>query len=351
MQRLTRIVIGLCVFLFVWYLAADRLTPYTTSARVRAFVVPVVPQISGYVQEVAVENNGMVAPDHILVRIDPRPYQLAVESAQASLDLAGQDIGASTASVDAAQARLAQAQTQLSNMEVQTARIFQLEKKGLSTAAKADDARAKLAQAKSQVQTAEAELERAKSQMGSVGSENPKIRAALADLGKARLDLEWTEIRAPSAGLIANLAIDEGAYARAGQPLMTLIAIEDVWVEAYFTENNLGRVKPGNPVDIAFDIAPGRIFRGEVASLAPGAVAGRQGDLGGLARVEQPKGWLRDPQRFPVTIRLLDYQPEDRIGLRVNSQADVTVYTGNNFVLNALGYLWIRLASLLSYGY
>jgi multidrug resistance efflux pump len=320
MQRLTRIVIGLCVFLFVWYLAADRLTPYTTSARVRAFVVPVVPQISGYVQEVAVENNGMVAPDHILVRIDPRPYQLAVESAQASLDLAGQDIGASTASVDAAQARLAQAQTQLSNMEVQTARIFQLEKKGLSTAAKADDARAKLAQAKSQVQTAEAELERAKSQMGSVGSENPKIRAALADLGKARLDLEWTEIRAPSAGLIANLAIDEGAYARAGQPLMTLIAIEDVWVEAYFTENNLGRVK-------------------------------RQGDLGGLARVEQPKGWLRDPQRFPVTIRLLDYQPEDRIGLRVNSQADVTVYTGNNFVLNALGYLWIRLASLLSYGY
>jgi multidrug resistance efflux pump len=351
MQRLTRIVIGLCVFLFIWYLAADRLTPYTSNARVRAYVVPVVPQVSGYVLEIAVDNNSLVASGDTLVRIDPRPYQLAVESAQANLDLTGQDVGASTATVDAAQARLAEAQSQLANMEVQTARIFQLEKKGLSTVAKADDARAKLSQAKSQVQTAAAELERAKQQMGSAGENNPRIRAALAELGKTRLDLEWTEIRSPSDGLIANLAIDEGAYARAGQPLMTLITIEDVWIEAYFTENNLGRIKTGDPVDIAFDIAPGRIFRGEIASLAPGAVAGRQGELGGLARVEQPAGWLRDPQRFPVTIRLLDYSHDDGVGLRVNSQADVTVYTGRNFVLNALAYLWIRLTSLLSYGY
>ncbi|UCH73435.1 MAG: HlyD family secretion protein [Rhodospirillales bacterium] len=351
MRRWTNIAVGLCVFLLVWYLAADRLTPYTSNARVHAFVVPIVPQVSGYVQEIAVENNGLVAAGDLLLRIDQRPYRLAVESAQASLDLTGQDIGASTAAVDAAQARLAEARSRLSNMEVQTARVFELEKKGLATAALADDARAKLVQANSQVQTAEAELERAKQQMGSEGSENPKFRAALAELAKARLDLEWTEIRAPADGLIANLAIDEGAYARAGQPLMTLITIEDVWIEAYFTENNLGRIKAGDPVDIAFDIAPGRIFAGEIVSLAPGAVAGRQGELGGLARVEQSTGWLRDPQRFPVTIRLVDYRHEDGIGLRVNSQADVTVYTGRNFILNALAYLRIRLASLLSYGY
>ena len=107
-------------------------------------------------------------------------------------------------------------------------------------------------------------LLKAKEQLGKKGRDNVRIRAAVADLDKVRLDLKKTTIRAPSRGLITNLRIDEGHYANPGQPLMTFVAVHDVWIEAYLRENSLGNVKPGDRVEVALDIQPGRIFPAHV---------------------------------------------------------------------------------------
>ena len=97
MKPLSFILLVLLIALFGWYLIADRLTPITSQARVRAYVVPIVPQASGYVADVSVEDNSLVEAGQEMMTTDQRPYKLALETAQANLDLAGQSVGANTA--------------------------------------------------------------------------------------------------------------------------------------------------------------------------------------------------------------------------------------------------------------
>jgi multidrug resistance efflux pump len=102
LRRWTLVILGLFVVLFGWTLVADRLTPYTSDASVRAFVVRIVPEVSGKVVEVAVRDNQIVQTGDLLCRIDPTPFRIAVERAEAKLAAAGQAVGASTAGVDEA---------------------------------------------------------------------------------------------------------------------------------------------------------------------------------------------------------------------------------------------------------
>src|SRR6516162_9526355 len=111
LRRWTLVILVLFVLLFGWTLVADRLTPYTSDASVRAFVVRTVPEVSGKVIEVAVRDNQVVRTGDLLYRIDPTPFEIAIERAEAKLAAAGQAVGASTAAVDAAQVQLMEAMT------------------------------------------------------------------------------------------------------------------------------------------------------------------------------------------------------------------------------------------------
>ena len=141
-RRLVRWVALLCAALFAWYVASDHYTPYSDQARVDGYVVPIVPEVSGPVIEVAVEINQLVDAGQLLLKVDPRDYQLAVEAAEASLERAGQDVGADTADIAAAEARLADAKAQLANQRVQTSRRVRLEGLGVASETEADRARA-----------------------------------------------------------------------------------------------------------------------------------------------------------------------------------------------------------------
>jgi multidrug resistance efflux pump len=254
----------------------------------------------------------------------------------------------------AAQASLAQAKAQLENTRAQSKRTFQLEQQGITSKAASDQMRAQLASAEGRVAGAEADLERAKQQLGAEGVSNARIQAAIAALGVAELNLQWTEMHAPAQGAVVDLRIAEGSYARAGQALMTFVSFDEVWVEAYVTENNLGRMAVGNPVEISLDAYPGRIFKGVVASFTFAAVAPGTTTSEDLPKPPKVSGWMRDPQRFPVRIRMLGYERGSEtadIRRMVNGQADVVVFTGDNWILNTLAAAWIRLMSWISYAY
>ena len=131
---------------------------------------------------------------------------------------------------------------------------------------------------------------------------------------------------------------------------MTFIAIHNIWVQADFTENNLGNVDPGDPVEIVFDSMPGRVISGRVRGTGFG-VALNTAPLGNLPTIDNDRQWLRDAQRFPV---LVDFKLEDRserIRIRIGSQASVIVYTDNNWLFNFVGKIYIRVASLLTYAF
>jgi multidrug resistance efflux pump len=351
-RRITLVLVTILAVLFVWSLVADRVTPFTSSARVQVFVVPVVPDVSGYIESIPIKKNQLAQAGDVLVKIEHKRFKLAVDAAKAALEVAGQSLGADTAGISTTTAKLVEAQTQLKSTKVQAERIFELEKKGIYAKAKGDEARTLVETKKAQAAAAQAELERAKQQLGETGANNPKIRLAQTKLAEAELNLARTTLIAPAKGFVGGLNISEGAYATAGQPLMTYLAIEDLWIEANMTENNLARIKPGDKAELAFDAYPGRVIKGKVKSTAVGVSTGKTLNLGELPTAKAGRSWLREPQRFPVIIELTDYKPSETTGgLRHNSQVDVIIYTGEGFFWNTLGKFWIRLVSLFSFIY
>jgi multidrug resistance efflux pump len=348
-RKITKYILVFSALVFIWYIVADRHAPWSDQARVQTYVIPIVPQVSGRVTEVMVKQDQIVSPGDILFKIDPSDYELAVENAEAALELAGQEIGAGMASVVTAQAQLVVAETNVEHVNAQSARVFEMEEKNVLSHSDGDKARAAIKQSKAQVISAEANLDKAKQALGKEGNDNPRIRAAMAQLKKAQLDLSRTVVFAPSYGGITNLQIDTGFYAKAGAASMTFIEGNNAWVQVNLRENNLANLAIGNSVEIALDVNPGAIYQGKISSIGFAVDTSSTSAVGGLATVESKTGWLRDAQRFPVMITFDDDSTKGK--RRLGGQADVQIYTGDNWFVNSLGWLWIRVLSILSYVY
>lgn len=346
-RRATLITLLLCAGLFIFYLVSDRVIPTTDMARVRANIVPLAPLVSGPVTKVHVEPNDIVEAGQPLIELDRTDYVIALKQAEEDLEKAGKEVGVQTASVESAQAQLSDAIANQQNVRRQADRVFAMVKKGIVTQADADKTHAALAQASARVDQARASVDQAKKQLGAKGNENTEIQAAILALQKAQLDLERTVIRAPSAGAVTNFRLDEGIFANKGQPLMTFVSGDESWVEAYYRENSLGNVKPGDKVEIALDNVPGEVFAGEVTSIDYGVDWGQAQQTGQLATVTNQSGWLRQTQRFPVMIRFEEQMPKG--SLRVGGQADIMMYTDKSSLMNVFGKIWIRVITWFSY--
>jgi multidrug resistance efflux pump len=349
-RRWTLIILAVCGVLMVYYIVADRVTPYTTQARVNALVVPIAPEVSGTVTEVAVRSNQLVEAGDPLFKVDPERYKLAVETAKANLQSARQATGASTANIDAAEAQVVSAQANLLRAEQDAVRLRRIKQEdpGAISDRRVEMADASYTAAKASVRAAEANLERARQDLGETGEANFRILQAQAGLEQAELDLQRTSVTAPDDGVVTDVRVDRGNFAQAGAPLMTFLASHDIWVQADFTENNLGNIKPGDEVEIVFDALPGRVVKGTIRTTGFG-VKVESAPLGSLPTISNDRQWLRDSQRFSV---LVDFElpgAEERRGIRVGAQASVVVYTGGGFLFNSIAWLKMRLLSILTY--
>ncbi len=353
-NRGARIFLLVIVVSLTWYLLADRFTPYTRQARLQGFVVGVAPQVAGVVNEVWVSNNEEVAVGQPLFQIDPSQYQIALDRAQSDFENAQRQVGAGSATVDASRAQLRAAEANRLKAEQDARRLERLYKEdpGAISVRRVEIAQASYTAAKAQVEAAEADIQRAIEQMGGDVDDNTILKTALTALEKAQLDLDRTVVRASSRGVVSDLTADVGRFAGTGSPVMTLIAIHDVWINAEFTENNLGHLVPGSPVEIVFDALPGAVFDGKVRSLGLGVSVGQAPVPGTLPTIENNRDWLRQAQRFPVTVGFDVTQDPRLLGqVRVGGQASIIAYTGEHPVLDLVGRWYIRLISWLSYAY
>jgi multidrug resistance efflux pump len=337
-----------------WYLLADRFTPYTRQARVQGFVVGVAPKVAGLITQVWVRNDEEVIPDQPLFEIDPSQYEIALKRAQSDLENAHRQVEAGSAGVETARANLRAALANRLKAEQDATRLRRLHRDdpGTISVRRLEVAQASLDKARAQVDAAKAEVQRAIEQMGGDEDENAILKTALSAVEKAELDLDNTVVRAPSRGVISDLRADVGQFAGTGSPMMTLIAIHDVWINAEFTENNLGHLRPGTPVEIVFDSLPGKVFPGEVRSIGLGVSTGQAPAAGTLPSIQNNRDWLRQSQRFPVVIAFDRRLHEElRSHLRVGGQASVMAYTEGHGLLELLGKGYIRLMSWISYAY
>lgn len=343
------------VLSLTWYLLADRFTPYTSQARIEGFVVGVAPQVAGTVTRIMVTNNQEVEKGQPLFEVDPSQYRIALDKARSDLESAGRQVGAGSAGVAAARANLVAARANEDKTRKEATRLDRLYKQdpGTISIRRLEVAQASWDQAKAQVTAAQADIQRAIEQMGGDDAENNTIlKTAMTAVAKAELDLANTVVRATARGVVTDLTTDVGRYAGTGSPVLTLVGIHDVWVNAEFTENNLGHVMVGTPVDIVFDVMPGQVFHGEVRSIGLGVSGGRNQPVGNLPSIENDRDWLRQAQRFPVIVGF-DVAQDEALAdqLRIGGQASVIAYGEGTTVLRLLGKIYIRVASWLSFAY
>lgn len=329
--------------------------PWTRDGQVRAYVVQIAPRVSGPIVELPIVNNQLVKAGDVLFQIDPRTFRVALEQAQAELantsnnyTALSEQIVAAKASVDAARSAVQQAAASIkeanSNL-VKNRAEFNRQQEMLPRKATSEKAFqqaeanyqvsvqqratavAGLAQSKANLHKAEANLAEARANRGAAGEENPQVRAALADLEQAELDLEFTTVRAPVDGYVTNLNLRVGSQMVANQPALALIDVQSYWVTGYFRENYIGDVRPGDRAVVTLMTYPDTPLTGRVTSVGWG-IAQDDGSTGFqlLPNVAPTFEWIRLAQRVPVLVEL-DEVPTD-VALRVGTTCSVLVETG-----------------------
>lgn len=349
------LILGLLIlFSLSWTLLADRYTPYTDQARVQGYVVGVAPEVAGLVTQVWAVNNREVNKGDRLFEVDPAQYRIALARAESELEKARSQVEAGNAAVVSARANLKAAQANQLRASQDYSRLRRLRESdpGTISQRRLESSKASLDQASAKVTAAESEIQRAIEQKGGDDeASNAILLAAQTAVEKARLDLAHTTVLATATGLVTDLRADVGQYAGAGKPVLTLIANHDLWVDAEFTENNLGHLRAGVEAELLFDALPGHVFAGTVRNVGLGVSAGRTPQPGTLPSVSNDRDWLRQAQRFPVQVDFEVSDEELREQLRIGGQASVIVYSDEATLLEVLGKFYLRLMSWLSYAY
>jgi multidrug resistance efflux pump len=328
-------VIGLLV---AYYALANRYAPATTDAYVQAFVVQVAPQVAGQVVRIHVAENQRVDKETVLFEIEPRPYEHKVRQLEAMLSQAVQQVAQMESELQAARAEEERIAADLAYAVVVHQQEQSIYQKDATTERKFLDARQKHQAARALVEKARAVVrQREQALQAKLGDEHALVADVKAQLATARLNLEWTQVRAPAAGYITDLQLRVGSYVRVGHPVLTCIETDHWWIVGNFREGNLEYLRPGQPARVVFKSYPGRIFPATVQTIGWGVDEGQGVPSGKLPLVKPALDLIPMAQRFQVRVAL---DEPDALALRVGATAAVTVYTTPDFPLNPVAEFW-----------
>jgi membrane fusion protein (multidrug efflux system) len=293
------------------YWTVGRFFESTDDAYVGGDVTVIAAKVSGLIAAVAVSDNQAVHAGDLLVKIDDRDYRAALAKAAAAV--AGQRAALAnldaTRALQAAMITEAQASVVGADAEISRARDDQERYRRLTATAAASiqtfqKADADYRKALAAGDSARAGLLAAQLQLGVIDTQKQQVAAALAgaqaEQDTARLNLGYTELRAPIDGTVGNRSAHTGAYAAVGAQLVSLVPQDGLWVDANFKENQLAGMQPGQVVRIAADVLPGRVLHGRVDSLAP--ATGAQFSV--LPAENATGNFTKIVQRVPVRVRL-----------------------------------------------
>ena len=303
----------------VHYWRLSQLYVSTDNAYVNADRIEIAAQVSGPVTRIWIQDQQSVKRGDLLLEIDPQPYRLAVDAAEAQLELSYQSSSKDRAAVEAATATVAQRSAELRNAQSTEQRAMELTKQKLISKQSAETAATDAQTAAAVVRAAQANLEQATIALGKAGAQNAAVRAAAAKLAQANLDLAHTRVTAPATGLIANFEVRPGSMVQSGVPIFTVIGDAEYWVDANFKETEIRRIMKGQKARIVVDMYKNHEFQGVVQSLSGGA-----GQAFSLLPSQNATGnWVKVTQRVPVRVRLLD--PVASLPLRIGTTATVHI--------------------------
>jgi membrane fusion protein, multidrug efflux system len=297
--------------------------PRTDDAYVRANVVGVAAHVSGPIVEMPIEDNQHVKPGQLLFVVDPRPYQSVVDRSEAELALTNLQIKALEDAIRAAGSRKAQLNAELAYDKQYLVRIEPLLARHFVTANDVFNARSRVEADQAAVASAQSEVSKAENDLGQYGDINARRKAAEAALYDAKLNLNYCYVRAPFDAYVTNLNITVGQYANEGREVLSLVDNRQWYVLANFRENFLGHIRPGMRAQVYLLSYPNKRFRGRVQGVGWALYQNNGATIQGLPQVEETLNWVRLSQRFPVRVVLEDIDPA--FPFRMGATAVVTI--------------------------
>jgi len=303
--------------------------PSAGEVRAMNYVIPVVPRVTGQVTEVPIEPNRPIKKGDVLFKIDPVPFEATVKAAEATLRGANDQLNnaankkaALTPRIDLAKKRVEQ--------------FTQLSATGAGRRADLEQAQSDLGNLESEFLAADATESQAKAQ----------ISKSEADLINAKFDLDGTTYLAPANGRVANLALRPGVRASQliFQPVMSFIEEDDPWVLAFFRQNELRYVEPGNEAEIFMEVYPGRIIKCKVDSILWATAQGQMPISGNLPNTQE----IAAPEQR-IAVRLLVDGKDKGVFLAAGARGHGAIYTEHVKFLHIIRKVFVRVSAKLDW--
>jgi membrane fusion protein (multidrug efflux system) len=303
--------VGAVAWLGWYWWTTGRFLESTDDAYIGGEVTALSSRVAGFIERVPVVDNQFVKAGDLLVKIDDRDYRAQLAHAEASVAVQQATLANLDAKRRLQEAVIEQASADIAAMIAELARTKSdfdryrtLSDNRFASLQRLQQADADYEKARAADRKARAALDAAERQLSVIDTEKQQTQAALdqaaADRDLARLNLGYTEIRAPINGVVGNRSARAGAYATVGGQLLAIVPASALWVDANFKESQLARVRVGQPAEVIADVLPGVSFNGRVASLAP--ATGAQFSI--IPPENATGNFTKIVQRVPVRIQL-----------------------------------------------
>ncbi|HEY0684037.1 MAG TPA: HlyD family efflux transporter periplasmic adaptor subunit [Steroidobacter sp.] len=312
-----------------YWLTVSRYYESTDDAYAASDIVQITSEVSGAVLGVHVDDTQTVERGQVLVELDPADANIAVSAAEAELARTVREVRALYAQAEQLRAQIAERETDLKKSQSDYTRRQALVADGAVSGEELAHAQDTIAQARAALHASQRQLDATLAQIeGTTLEDHPNVLAAAARLRDASLALRRTTIRSPVTGTVAKRGVQVGQHVNAGAPLLAVVPLDDVWIDANFKESQLKHVRVGQPVTVHADIYGDDVeYTGTVAGLAAGS-----GSAFALLPAQNASGnWIKIVQRVPVRIALDAEQLKKnplRVGLSMHAEIEVRDTSG-----------------------
>jgi len=346
-SQVTVVVIAL-VGLTVMILVLNVVAPSSSDVRVINYSIEVVPRVTGRVIEVPIEGNRLIKKGTPILKLDPEPFKLKVNELEASLVSSTASAKQLQQDLSAAKSNAASTQAQLNLSRMRLKQSQQLASQGAGAHYDVDTYEAEVKRLQPAYEAAVAAQTRVQTQLDAlVNGEQSTVATTRAQLEQAKWELEQTVIYAPADGYAINLQVREGSYAAALplRPVMTFVEVQSQ-VIAFYAQNELSQVEPGNEVEIALPTLPGKIIKGEVDSIVWATGQGQYLATGILPNNPVESDHAPPAQKYAVRIKIED---PNHYFLAMGARGIGAIYTNHGAMIHLVRKVIMRVQSLTNY--